>query len=117
MTREEMRSRTQRFAVEVIRFGVGLPKSEEGRIISRQWMRAATSVGANCRAAQRGRSRGEFVAKLGIVEEEADETLYWLELLGELRAGQDAARQGLHGEATEPLRIVIAAKKGTRSSP
>ena len=77
-------------------------------------MRAATSVGANYRAAQRGRSRADFIAKLGIVEEEADECLYWLELLGALGLADDAVRIDLHREADELLAIIVASNKAAR---
>jgi four helix bundle protein len=116
MTREEMTARTKRFAVDVLRYCSRLPGSEEARIISRQLMQSATSAGANYRAAQRGRSRSEFVVKLGIVEAAADESLYWLELLDELDAGHADERQRLHREATELLRIVVAARKSAKGS-
>ncbi len=117
MTRDEMMSRTKRFAVDVIRYCAKLPNSEECRIISRQLMRAATSVGANYRSDHRGRSKAEFVAKLGIVEEEADESGYWLELLEELVAGNGDERHRLHREAHEIVAIVVAAKKSARQRP
>jgi four helix bundle protein len=77
-------------------------------------MRSATSVGANYRAACRARSRADFVAKLALVEEEADESLYWLELLKELNvpAGEDIVR--LMSEAGELVSIVVASKKTAR---
>lgn len=115
MTPVQMKARTKRFAVAVIRFCVQLPKTEEGRLIARQLMRAGTSVGANYRAAQRGRSKAEFAAKLGIVIEEADECGYWLELLEELSVGEPEARDHLKAEAEELVRIVVAAVKSARS--
>ena len=114
MTPQRMMARTRGFAVDVVRFCARLPRSEECRVIARQLMRAATSVGASYRAAQRGRSRSEFAAKLGIVVEEADETLYWIELLEELGAGDAAERRRLHAEASELVRIVVAATKSAR---
>ena len=81
MTPEEFKDRTQAFALRVIRMVVALPTSAPTEVISRQVIRAATSVGANYRAACRARSKAEFRAKLGIVEEEADECLYWFDLL------------------------------------
>ncbi len=83
MTPEELKRRTKRFALGIIRLGGSLPRTEAARIIGGQMLRSATSVGANYRAACRARSRAEFTAKLGVVEEEADETLYWLESLEE----------------------------------
>jgi len=80
---EEMRERTKQAALRIIQLHRALPATEEARIIGRQLLRSATSVGANYRAACRGRSRAEYFAKLCICIEEADETLYWLELLRE----------------------------------
>ena len=116
MTRQKMIQRTKRFAVDAVRFCAVLPRHEACRIVGRQLMRSATSVGANYRAAQRGRTKKEFVAKLGIVEEEADETLYWLEILDELAAGDLEERQRLHQEANELVAIVVAAKKTARTT-
>ena len=81
MTPDELRERTKRFANRIIRLYVALPKTSEAQVIGKQLLRSGTSVGANYRAACRGRSKNEFVSKLGIVVEEADETIYWLELL------------------------------------
>src|SRR5439155_712801 len=77
----DLKVRTKVFALRVIRAYRRLPSSDEARVIGRQLLRSATSVGANYRAACRARSRAEFIAKLGIVLEEADEAVYWLELL------------------------------------
>jgi four helix bundle protein len=80
---DDLRDRTKQFALRLVRLYRALPSREEARIIGRQLLRSGTSVGANYRAACRARSRAEFVAKLGIVLEEADETVFWLELLQE----------------------------------
>jgi len=77
---EQLRARTKQFAVRIIRLFRAFPRSEEGRIIGRQLLRCGTSVAANYRAAGRSRSRSEFVATIGTVVEEADETVFWLEL-------------------------------------
>ncbi len=114
VTPELMKARTKRFAVSVIRFCTKVPSREEVRIIARQLMRSATSVGANYRAAQRGRSKKEFIAKMGIVVEEADECQYWLELLDELSVGEDDKRAELHREATELVAITASALKSAR---
>lgn len=113
--RAAMKARTKRFALDVIRFCQTLPNTEEHRIIKRQLMRSATSVGANYRAAQRGRSRAELIAKLGIVIEEADESGYWLELLDELGGGHTSARSALLQEADELTAITVAARNALRS--
>lgn len=78
---EQLKERSKRFAVRIVQIVRILPKSDEARTIGRQLFRSATSIAANYRAACRSRSRAEFVAKIGIVVEEADETVFWLELL------------------------------------
>ena len=81
MDKRELQDRTKHFALRVLNLVDALPRSAAGRAISSQLVRAATSVGANYRSACRARSRAEFAAKLGIAVEEADESLYWLELI------------------------------------
>jgi four helix bundle protein len=81
---EDLKERTKKFALRMVRLYQALPASGEARVIGRQMLRSGTSVGANYRAACRARSKAEFVAKLGIVLEEADEALFWLELLQDL---------------------------------
>ena len=80
---KNLKDRTKQFALRVMRLYRALPRREEARIIGRQLLRSGTSVGANYQAACRARSKPEFVAKLGIVLEESDETVFWLELLQE----------------------------------
>jgi four helix bundle protein len=82
----KLQDRTKRFAVQVIRFFSGLPKTEAARTIGRQLLRSGTSVAANYRAACRARSSADFISKISIVVEEADETLFWLELLMQPKA-------------------------------
>ena len=77
----ELKERTKVFALRILKLVAALPKSPEGRIIAGQIGRSGTAVGANYRASCRARSKAEFIAKIGIVEEEADETAYWLELI------------------------------------
>ena len=91
-----------------------LPKSIEGRTIGNQLVRAGTSVGANYRSACRGRSKAEFVAKLGIVEEEADESAYWLELIIEAELIKKELVQPLLEEANE-ITAIMAASRMTAS--
>src|SRR5438876_11773038 len=97
MTETELKHRTQQFALRVLRLVAALPRTTEGRALGSQLVRSGTSVGANYRAACRGRSKAEFIAKLGTVEEEADESAYWMELIidgGLLRKSRvDALRQ------------------------
>jgi len=78
---DELKRRTKKFSIGIIDLFRSLPKSEENRIIGRQLLRCSTSVGANYRAACRARSSAEFYAKLCIVVEEVDETLYWMEIM------------------------------------
>jgi four helix bundle protein len=80
---EELKARTKRFAIRIVRLSQSLPKTNEARVIGNQVLRSGTSIAANYRATCRARSRAEFLAKLGIVVEEADETVFWLELLEE----------------------------------
>jgi len=80
-TPEQLRDRTKEFALRIVRLFRSLPRSPEAQVMGRQLLRSGTSVGANYRAACRSRSKAEFVAKLGTVVEEADESAFWLELL------------------------------------
>jgi four helix bundle protein len=80
---EDLKRRTKRFSLDVIRLCEQLPQRPSARVIANQLLRSATSVGANYRSAFRSRSNAEFIAKLGIVLEEADESVYWIELLCE----------------------------------
>lgn len=103
-----LKERTRRFAIRIIRMYRALPHSEEGRIIGKQLLRSGTSIGANYRAACRARSRAEFVAKLGIVLEEADETAFWLDLLRDAEVFPDAKLHGMICEADELISIFVA---------
>ena len=78
---EELKKRTKQFAIRIVTLFRSLPRSEEARVIGRQMLRSGTSVAANYRAVCRARSKAEFIAKVGVVVEEADETVLWLELL------------------------------------
>ena len=80
---QELRERTKKFAIRVIRLFQALPKSSEAQILGKQLLRCGTAVAANYRAACRGRSRAEFISRMGVVAEEADESILWLELLEE----------------------------------
>jgi four helix bundle protein len=108
VTPEEMKRRTKAFALDVLRFVESLPKSRSVDAVARQLLRAGMSVGANYRAACRSRSDGDFLARMGVVEEEADEALYWLELL--LEAGMTTPQKAgtLQAEADEILSMIVA---------
>ena len=121
MTRpEQLRSRTKQFALRVLKMFQALPKSDEARVIGRQVLRSGTSVGANYRAVCRARSRKEFISKLAVVIEEADETVFWFELLIEGGIVPERKLTALLAEAEELLAIFAAsartAKKHSRAS-
>ena len=102
---EELRQRTKQFAIRAIRLFRALPRTEEARVIGRQLLRAATSVAANYRAVCRARSRAEFIAKMGVVLEEADESSFWLELLCDAEIVEKSKLKALMEEAEELTRI------------
>ena len=104
------------FALNVIRLTRQLPNTREGRLIGDQLFRSGTSVAANYRAACRARSKAEFLAKLGVVEEEADETLFWLELISDLQLLNKKILFPCQTEANELLSITIASIKTARKT-
>jgi four helix bundle protein len=114
MDADEFKRRTRTFALRVVRLCEALPKSRTSDVMGRQLLRCGTSVGANYRAACRGRSRRDFVAKLGIVEEECDETIYWLELIAEAGLMEENRIAELKQEAEEILSMVVASIKTAR---
>jgi len=107
MNQEQMKMRTKEFAKQVISLCRHLPATREGQLIGTQFFRAGTSVGANYRAACRARSKADFIAKLGIVLEETDESLYWLEILAENKIMDAGFLGGLTNEAKQLLAIFI----------
>ena len=92
---EELKKRTKAFALRIIKFTEALPRTRAIDVMSKQLLRSATSVAANYRAACRARSQADFISKIGITEEESDETLLWLELLYESGLVKDPANEGL----------------------
>jgi four helix bundle protein len=110
----DLQARTKRFTLDIIRFCRTLPRNSEGRIIGRQLLRSGASVGANYRAACHAQSRAAFIAKLSIVEEEADEAQFWLELLDALGTGAATERRRLLDEAHQLASIAVASKKTAR---
>lgn len=106
-----LKERTRRFAVEIVALFRSLPKVDEARIIGKQLLRSATSVAANYRAVCRARSRAEFIAKIGVVVEEADETVFWLELMGDTRIVNSGRVEGPIQEANELLAIFAASQR------
>jgi len=111
MDKRELQDRTKQFALRVLKLMDALPHSAAGRAISSQLVRAATSVGANYRSACRARSRAEFAAKLGVAVEEADESLYWLELVRDSRLLPENKLSLLLKEANELTAILASGRK------
>ena len=114
MTPQELRDRTKRFAVDVIRFCRTLPRTDEGRIVAGQLLRAGTGVGANYRASCRPRSDKDFIAKLGIAIEEADESAFWFEVIVAAAIASQAAVLRLERECDELIRILVSSRETAR---
>ena len=110
----DLKVRTKQFGLRVIRLVETLPKTRTGDVLGRQLLRSATSVGANYRAACRGRSAAEFQAKLGIVEEEADESAYWIEMLSDAGLVKANLVEPLLREANELTAIVVSSIRTAR---
>ena len=110
----DLRIRMKSFAVRIVRLYRTLPPSEEARIIGKQLLRSGTSIGANYRAACRSRSRAEFISKISIVLEEADETVFWLELLLASEIFPKAKIGDLLTEANELTSIFVATLRTTK---
>jgi four helix bundle protein len=111
MDKRELQGRTKAFALRVLKLIDALPNTAAGRAIANQLVRSAMSVGANYRAACRARSRVEFAAKLGVVLEEADESLYWLEMIRDAKLIPEAKISLLLKEANELTAILAAGRK------
>ena len=116
MYERELKDRTKQFALRVIRLVAALPKTIEGKAIGRQLVSSGTSVGANYRSACRGRSRAEFIAKLGIVEEEADESAFWMELIIENELLKNELVEPLLKGANELVAIMVSSRKSARET-
>lgn len=114
MPPEDLRERTKQFALRVIRLVTSLRRNLTVDVIGKQPVRSGTSVGANYRAACRARSPAEFCAKMGIVEEEADESIYWMELLVEAGLVRETLVRNLQNEANELVAITVASIKTAR---
>ena len=116
MNKDDFKLRTRQFALRAIKLVEALPKGRSADVISRQLLRSATSVGANYRAACRARSTAEFLSKMGIVEEEADECVYWLELVADSELLPDTRLQEILDEANQIVAMTIASIKTARKS-
>lgn len=113
---DDLADRTKNFAIRTIRLIRALPNTLDGREIGKQLLRSGTSVGANYRAARRGRSKREFVAKLGIVQEEADESLFWLELIIDTKLLPARRVRSLEREANELVAIMAQSIKTAKKN-
>jgi len=112
MNPTELKQRTKTFALRIIKLTRTIPKSDDaGRIIAKQIIRSGTSVAANYRATCRARSKAEFVAKIGTVEEEADESALWLELLVESGTVPERKLSALLQEANDLTAIMASSRK------
>lgn len=114
MKPEELKKRTREFALRIIKLVATLPKTKTAQVTGGQLLRCGTSVGANYRAACRARSQADFVSKIGVVEEESDESLYWLELIVESGLMKREQVQDLMKEADELTAIFAASMKSAR---
>src|SRR5687767_11567260 len=110
MNADDLKKRTKQFALRILKLVGALPNSVQGRAVGSQLVRAGTSVAANYRAACRGRSRAEFISKLGTVEEEADESAFWMELIIESGLLRQQSVEPLLAEANELTRIMARSR-------
>lgn len=110
----ELKQRTKRYALWVIKLVDALPKNAIGRVIAYQLMKSGTSTAANYRAACRARSRAEFIAKIGTVIDEADESAFWLELIIESELIKKDRVEPLLQETNEIISIMVATSKSTK---
>ena len=113
---DHLKKRTKQFAIRIVRLFKSLPKTEEAKILGRQLLRSGTSLAANYRAVCRARSKAEFIAKVGTVVEEADETVFWLELLIETGVVSESRMNELLKEANELLAIFAASQRTARKN-
>lgn len=114
MNASEMKQRTKTFALRVIKAVEAVPRSRIAEVLGKQLLRCGTSVGANYRAACRSRSPADFLSRMGVVEEEADESIYWMELLVESGLVRAAKLELLMKEADELVAITVASINTTR---
>lgn len=111
MTTNDLKDKTKKFALRIIKLADNLPQTRTGHVIAKQIVRSATSIGANYRAACRARSKADFISKITIVEEEADETMYWLEIINEASLISSNRLKDLIKEADELVAIFTSSGK------
>lgn len=114
MSELDLKKRPNAFALRILKLVDALPKTTAGRALASQIVRSGTSIAANYRGACRAKSTADFIAKMGIVEEEADETLFWLELLEESQLVNTAKLTAIKQEANELIAITVAPIKTAR---
>ncbi len=114
MNKEELKNRTKHFALRIIKLGNALPSSDLGKIIRNQLFRCGTSVASNYRAVCRSKSLLDFIAKLSVVEEEADESAFWLEIVIECNLIKKELVGPLLKEANEIVAIMVSSKRTSR---
>ena len=114
-TAVDLQNRTKAFALRVFKVFRALPESREGRVLGHQLLRSASSVAANYRAACRARSHRDFIFKLGIVEEEADETLFWLEFISDTGLIPRTKLEDLISEAGQITAIMVASRRTAKN--
>jgi four helix bundle protein len=112
---QELKARTKAFALRVIRMSQALPRTREANVIGSQILRSATSLAANYRAAGRSRSKAEFLAKIGVVVEEADETVFWLEMLADSGIVQSKKLENMLDEANQLVATFAASRRTGRA--
>lgn len=116
MNPDEMKRRTKAYALAIIKLVQSLPNNPTARAIGQQLLRCGTSVGANYRASCRARSSADFIAKMGIVEEEADESVYWMEVLVEANIVPPHVVAELSDEGNQIVKIVVSSINTARGS-
>lgn len=116
MTPDELKKRTKQFGLHVMKLVEALPKTQTTAVIGRQLVKSATSVGANYRSACRAKSKADFIAKLAIAEEEADESAYWLEMLAEAKIVKPGSVADLLREADELTAILTKSRKTAKAN-
>jgi four helix bundle protein len=113
---EQLRERTKQFAIRVIHLFRALPNATDAQIMGKQLLRSGTSVGANYRAVCRSRSKAEFISRLAVVTEEADESVFWLELIEETKVINPKLLEAILKEARELVAIFSASLKTARAN-
>lgn len=116
MNPNEMKNRTKTYALTIIKLVQGLPNTPTVRVIGNQLLRSGTSVGANYRASCRAKSQADFIAKMGIVEEEADESIYWMELLVESGIVNSTAVAELCNEGNQIVAMIVSSINTARGA-